>query len=410
MPSLALSPERYTCASVSYKFASVPVLSKLQKSDPSSVSLRYMQLSSAREAVVLQTCNRFEVYTYSDDPSLTSRKLGELLASEAGLERVVVCTGMDSARHLFRVASSLDSMIVGEQEVLGQVSEALDAALSSGAAGPMLKLLFERAVRTGRRVRMETGISRGPVSIARIAVSEALRDLDPRKIRVVVVGAGRVGTMLAKYLRDAGISMATIVNRTVEKAERLALELGFEYAGLDRLPGLLRSADLVFIATSASTRLLTRGMLPARHMIIFDLSTHGNVDPGIAQSVGITLKTIDDLRDVADENRRRRFAEAVKAGKIIEEELEALERSLAALAANEVLAPIMERAERIRRTELSRAIRLLDCDDRGVEVLDAMSRAMMNKIMAPLIETVKRAAAEGELSLVEALKRSLDGS
>ena len=360
--------------------------------------------------MILQTCNRFEVYTYSDDPSLTSRKLGELLASEAGLETVVVCTGMDSARHLFRVSSSLDSMVVGEQEVLGQVSEALDIALSSGAAGPMLKLLFERAVRAGRRVRMETGISRGPVSIARIAVSEALRDLDPRRARVVVVGAGRVGTMVARYLRDAGVSAVTIVNRTVGKAERLALELGFDYSGLDSLSDLLRSADLVFIATSAPMRLLTKDMLPGRRMMIFDLSTHGNVDPEVGRSVGVTLRTIDDLRDLADENRRRRLAEAIKAGRIIEEELEALERSLATLAANEVLAPIMERAENIRRAELSRAIRLLDCDDRETEVLDAMSRAIVNKIMAPLIETVRRAAAEGELSLVEALKRSLDGS
>jgi len=269
----------------------------------------------------------------------------------------------------------------------------------------MLRLLFERAVRAGRRARSETGISRGSVSVARLAVEEITNRL-PRESRVLVVGAGRVGSSIASYLKAAGFSDVSIANRTFERAASLASRLGYRALPLEDLERALRSADAVVVAVSSPFPLITREMMPPSDVLVLDISIPGAVERPSGQPT-VELLTIDSLLGLAEENRRRRAIEAEDASRIALEEEEEFEDYLRRMAADEVVRSFMERAESIRAAELERAVRILGWEDRR-EVLEAMTKAIINKVSAPVIEVMRDAGRRGDRDLLELLRSAFE--
>ncbi|MGC9190169.1 MAG: glutamyl-tRNA reductase, partial [Conexivisphaera sp.] len=335
----------------------------------------------------------------------SSSRLRRLIGRRAG-DEVYMLLGQEAVLHLFRIASGLESMVVGEYEILSQVRDALLRSSSAGSAGPMMKALFERAIRAGRRARSETGISRGSTSVARLAAEEISRRF-PRGSRVLVVGAGHMGSSIASYLRDAGFTDVIIANRSFDRAASLASRLGYRAIQLDDLGRAMRSADAVVVAVSSPSPVITEDMIPSSDVLLLDISIPGAVERSTSHPPS-QLLTIDDLVGLAEENRRRRIVEAEEAGRVAAEEAVSFEDYLRDMAADDVIRSFMEKAESIRSAELERAMRILGMDDRA-EVLEAMTKAIVNKVSAPIIEALRDAGRRGDRELLERLKAVFDG-
>lgn len=357
-------------------------LRALSRSIPSGVGL-----------VVLQTCNRVEVYFHGSYEE-TLRRLVETLE---GLGRDVGrwrrLRGGEVVRHLFRVAAGLESLSVGENEVLGQVREAYRGWLRRGRVDQELSALFERALRVGKRVRRETGLSKGKVGVYSLAVSYASQRLDLRSARVGVVGAGEVCSKLVKMLHDLGVGHVTVLNRTVSRARRLAEKYGYSYAPLS-LEGLT-GFDVVFSAITRPGRVRVSGP-----RLVVDLSV-----PPVFEGENVVF--LDELRELASKNAEARIGEVGKAEAIIREEEEKFARHLRERLADSYIAKIMGRIEDIRTREVRRALSVLRARGVGAEacsdVLDALTRAIVNKTFYRVLEDIRLLTYQGDMEHVEYL-------
>lgn len=366
------------------------------------------------EIVILATCNRFEIYAYTSNPDelLTHARsfLGHLW------DKALVLHGMDAVRHLFRVAAGLESMIVGETEILSQVRKAYDYARDNAYAGRLLGLLFSRAIHVGKRVRSETRISVGNVGFPGAAVRLAERifnSLDDKM--VVVVGAGEAGKIVATLIRERyKNARIVIVNRTVERALELAKLVGGEGYGLEMLPTLLEKADVVFIAvTTREPVLQARHVERARsRLVVIDISVPSAVDENAKKK--IRYYGLEDVKRVVNEIVAKRLAEVPKAERIVEEELQVFRRLWARRAADEAIREVMRYAEKVVEEEIAEALSRLHgmgFDGAATGVIEAMARSLAKKLLRPLIVYMHETAQVGEYDVIadvsEAFRREL---
>ena len=375
----------------------------------------YSALSGAAPGlVVLSTCNRFEVYWYGEEVDGVSSMLREFFLGRTGidvLECASIVHGEEVARHLFRVASGIESLMVGENEILLQVRQAAEEAARRGMLDPFLKLLFHRAVVSGRRARMETRISAGATSIPLVAARLAEEELGGLEGRtVVVVGAGEAATIMAESMAKRGPGRLIIVNRTPARARRLAERLGAEWGGLELLPCLLEEADAILVAAGGrvlDSATLDRYAKPG--LLIIDIS----MPPAVEGSPKATIRWIDHLKPIAEKNRRLREAEIPKVERIVEEEVSVFKKLVRRKAADEVLARIMERAETIRRRELERAFQALSSRSAALDgagfIVEAMSRSIVRKILQPVFNAAREAAEKGDFKRLELMLKVLGG-
>ncbi|HXS83521.1 MAG TPA: glutamyl-tRNA reductase [Methylomirabilota bacterium] len=286
------------------------------------------------EAVVVSTCHRTELYyraSVAGDDARAEALWGARFA-DVGVDPVRL-VGRDAAEHLFRVAAGLESLVLGEAEVLGQLRTALKGAQRTGCARPFLSRVFHAALRFGGRARHETGIGAGALSIASAAVrllSEEGHDLS--RLTVLVVGAGTMGLKAARHLKAVGVGRLVILNRTIERACEAARELGVEYAGLDELPSQLAAADAVVAAAQVEHPLLLPALLGSRSaydstpLTLIDLSLPRAIDPGCAAFPGVQLHNLADLEGVVTANRKRRETDIPRVEILLRHELEHLAR------------------------------------------------------------------------------------
>lgn len=365
------------------------------------------------EAVLLSTCNRTEVYAKATlfHPGIDDVR--HFLAETAGLDpdslADLLYTFHDDAAvtHLFAVAAGLDSMIIGEHEILGQVREAWRAADGEGTAGPLLSRTFRQAIEVGKRARTETEIGRHAVSISSAAVTlaaERLGTLEGR--RVLVVGAGDVGQRMAVALAGAGVGEVVVANRTLRRARTLAERVGGRAIGLDDVPTALADADVVLSSTGAEHVLIERSAIEDamrrrndRAMLVVDVAVPRDVDPGVAQVFGVTLLDIDALRALGEQSLQQRRAEIGRVREIIADELDRyrLERSAREVAP--LVTALRRRAEELRLGELDR-VGAEHADDPELRArLDAVTRGLVNKLLHEPTVRLKDAAgtARGDL-------------
>jgi glutamyl-tRNA reductase len=291
-------------------------------------------LPSVREAALLSTCNRVEIYAAVEDADRAAAGLGEVLASRAGVTSLELGAHLyerrdvEAVQHLFRVASSLDSLVLGEPQILGQTKQAHEAALRGGSAGAVLNACFQRAFRVARRVRRETEIARNPVSVSSVAIELARRvfgDFAGRQL--LVVGAGKMSELAARTLRTHG-AIVMVTNRTRARADELARRFGAKVSDWSDLPGALTAADIVIASTGAQRPVLTHAMLAqvqrarrGRPLFLLDIAVPRDVEPEAGSLSGIYLADIDDLQKVAAEHREGRKSEAAEAEVIVEQEV-----------------------------------------------------------------------------------------
>jgi glutamyl-tRNA reductase len=362
------------------------------------------------EAFVVSTCNRVEVFVQAEAEEaargfFTSR-------TEQAADHLYVKAGADAVRHLFRVAASLDSMVVGEQQILGQVKEAYGLASGVQAAGSYMSRLCNRAFATAKRVRTETAIGRGATSMSQVAVElveKIFGDLKGRAI--LLVGAGKMGALSAKALRVLGADRVLVTNRSTERGQQLADQVAGVFRPWAELEQLLVEADVVIVSTGAPTFVLTADMVRAakrkrrhRNLCLIDLAVPRNVDPACAELDDVFGYDVDDMQKVVDSSHQARQEEALSAEAIVEAEVIAFTRERETRAALPVLVTLRQRAEQIARQEAERTLAKAGgvLDERARASIEAMAQAIVNKLLHLPTVKLKAAAATGESALAGA--------
>jgi glutamyl-tRNA reductase len=373
-----------------------------------------VQSENLAEVVVLSTCNRTEIYARSTRFHPAVQDVLDFLTSLSSSDPIDfaehVYTYHDEATvaHLFGVAAGVDSMIIGEGEILGQVREAWLIAEHEGTTGQMLSRVFRQAVKVGKRSRTETAIGRNAVSISSAAVAVAAERLGTLAGRtVLVLGAGDVGEGMAIALAGAGVGDVVVANRTPARAIALAKRVGGRSIGLEAVPAALEVADVLLASTAATDVLLARDEIEAvmrrrdgRALLVVDVAVPRDIDPGVGEIFGVTLLDIDDLRGFAEQSLAQRRQEVVNVRRVITDELERyrLERSVREIAP--LITALRVRGEDVRLGELERfRSRLGALDPETREAIEALSKGIVNKLLHDPTVVVKDAAgtARGEL-------------
>jgi glutamyl-tRNA reductase len=359
------------------------------------------------EAMVVSTCNRVECYVYGESLEEARRFFLERTADAEG--HLYVHSGRDAVRHLFRVAASLDSMVVGEPQILGQVKESYGLAAAAQSAGAFVSRLCNRAFATAKRVRSETEIARGAGSVSQVAVELVEKIFgDLRGRSVLLVGAGKMGALSAKALRDLGADRVLVTNRSPEKARVLALEIGATAEPWEGLTSLLALADVVIVSTGAPTYVITQDLAAhvmktrrGRSICLIDLAVPRNVDPVCGEQDNVFAYDIDDLQKVVVQTHTARAEEALRAEAIVEAEVTAFAQERETRAALPVLAELRRRAEQIARVEADRTLSHLGTklDEKGRKSVEAMAQAIVNKLLHGPTARLKEAAASGDSDL-----------
>ena len=351
-------------------------------------------------AAIINTCNRLELYLAGiHEPEAA---LG-FLASELGVDRELVqrhfrvTYGADAVRHLYAVASGIDSMVIGETEVLGQVRAAFSATVAAGADSAVLSRLFHTAIRTGRRVRTETEIGHHTVSVSSISVQQArLHHDDLQHATVLLLGAGEAGRLAARALVEHGVGDLLVVNRTPERAEAVASELGGRTLTLDRLIEALRQADIAIAAADAPEPLVTQTTVAAamatrmaRPLLIVDIGMPRDCEAAVADVPGVTYYDLDDLQAIAAEHHAARAGELEHVTAIIEEEAANFLGWWDQLQVIPSIAAITERAEQLRAAEVTKSLRRMGLTDEQQTHLDTLTKAIVRQVLHDPITTLR---------------------
>ena len=395
---------RPTVVGISYRTAPVEAREQVALADE-ALRLAHRRLAQQTgQAVILSTCNRTEFYTLTDSPGDAQDAVAQLLREDAGVGYTALESYFythhqeDAARHLFRVACSLDSMIVGESEVLRQVREAFAAATEAGTVRAPLTRLFHQALRVGKRARSETEIGRNALSVSHACVELARRTLgDLRGLRALVVGTGEAGKLAAMALHRAGVGRLTVTNRSLGPAEALAGLLGGEAAPMERLASALTEVDIVVSCTGAPAYVLTEDQVAeamreraGRPLFVLDIAVPRDVAPEVASVPGVRLADIDDLEGLARSNREKREMEAGRVEAIVEEEVGRFREWWNVQDTLPTVAALEREAENLRRQETVRALRRLrHLSPEDQAAVEDMSRALVRKLFHKPFTTLK---------------------
>jgi glutamyl-tRNA reductase len=362
------------------------------------------------EAFVVSTCNRVEVYVLAECDA-PARGFFTARSAEASAH-LYARSGVDAIRHLFRVSASLDSMVVGEQQILGQVKEAYGLASAAQAAGSYVSRLCNRAFATAKRVRTETGIGRGATSMSQVAVELVEKIFGDLKGRAILLaGAGKMGCLSAKALAALGADRILVTNRSAERGLALAHQVKGTFREWEELPRLLVEADVAIVSTGAPTYVLTKAMIQTamkarrhRSLCLIDLAVPRNVDPTAASLGDVFAYDVDDMEKVVAATQEARRGEALRAEAIVEAEVMAFAKERDTRAALPVLAQLRRDAERIARAEAERTLAQVGAklDERGRKSVEAMAQAIVNKLLHGPTARLKEAASSGDGALAGA--------
>ena len=377
--------------------------------------------SSAAESVVLSTCNRSEIYVASGAPQQARTEIVQFLTdyhqlpAETFSPHLFSFNDAEAARHLFRVAAGLDSLVVGEPQILGQVKDAFQAASERRCTGPVLSKLFHWSFNVGKRVRTETALGEGAVSISFAAVALARKifgRLNGR--RVLVVGAGEISTLTAQHLRAHGVGEIVITSRTIAHAEALAASVGGQAVPWDHIESALANADIVVTATGSQRPIITRGQIEAvtgrrrrDPLFIIDVAVPRDVESAVGDIEQVFLYNVDDLQSVVQENLSRRTAEIERAEAIVADEVTKFTMWQRSRGAVPTIVALRERFDSIRRSELQRLDgKLAGLPPETRTLFDQVTRLMVEKLLLEPTEQLKALPdEETQVAYTEAVNR-----
>jgi glutamyl-tRNA reductase len=410
---------------LSHRTATVDVREQVALADEhlDDANRRLCSLEGIDEAAVICTCNRVEVVACTSRPEVPIDQIVGLLGAGSSNGAVdldphlYVHRGREAVRHLFRVASSLDSMVVGEPQILGQLKEFYTRAASTGATGAVLHRFFHKAFSVAKRVRTETGVAGRAVSVSSAAVELASKIFDHLEDKTaMLIGAGKMGELAARHLLAHGVGGMIVTNRTFDRAVELAREFQATPVPFERFARYLPMADIVIGSTASPGFVLTEPMLGEalrerkyRPIFCIDLSVPRNFDPRINEMDNVYLYDIDDLGQVAEDNLEERAREAEKAEHLVGEEVETFWRWLEQLEVVPTIVALRQKVEAIRRGELQKTLNSWKgLSDAEREALDSLTTAIVNKILHTPITRLKQKDQRTEAFYVDATRRLFD--
>jgi glutamyl-tRNA reductase len=409
---------------ITHKTARVMLMEAVAFKEKTQALAELHAMDGVEECLYLQTCNRIEIYLVAEEAQNTAALAKELFAKRAGehtaeaFKAIETSFDNDAFNHLLRVTSGMESMVIGEDQILNQAWDAYLEADNAKTLGPVLKHLFNRAMTVGRRVRNETGINKGAVSVGSAAVELAvtlLGNLEDKKI--LVMGAGEIGTLVSKALARRCLSPIFIANRTYDRAVKLAEDLSGKAVKFDKFDEVMVDADVVICSTSAPHYLLTKEIMSRlmkqrknkAPMIIIDISNPRNVEKAVNEVGGAKLYNIDDLQMIADKNKAQREKAIEKAQTILNQELPILEDDMRSLSVRLIISDLLSQAEQIRQRELLTAIGMMgNLDERQKGVLNDLTSILLKQTFIPIVENLRVAAKNGDRQAIEVAAKLFD--
>ena len=385
---------------VDHTLADIETMEKVSKDLKDLFSTLKEQID-IKEYIEINTCNRYEYFLYTDD----------CIDFDLDCENkyIIIQYSDDAVLHLFRMTSGLESMIIGEDQILGQVKDSKRKSEREGHCGKKLDAVFTKAIHVGQVVRNKTKINQGSISIGSAAVDlaeEHLGDLQDKN--VLVIGAGKMGTLVAKALAEKNLKAIFVANRTYYKAIKLAEELEGEAILFDNLEEKLINADLVISSTGAPHAIINKERLLKvfdekipKKMVFIDIANPRDIEEDVKE-LGIDLFNIDDLRGIAEKNKKLREREVIEAEKIIESEFDLLKESFNLIEINSLLGNLRESMEEIRQRESQKGIVKLNAvDAKDIKTIDKMTQSIVNKIFYDISENIRKTAKNNDEDIIK---------
>jgi glutamyl-tRNA reductase len=399
-------------ARITFKKSPIHVLEKFAFKDMPNACLTFKKNSSVSECVIIQTCNRIELFAASDNPNID--KIKSTWASLTGQEESVfrdtleVCENKDAYEHLLKLTSGLESLVVGEEQILGQIKESISVARQTRASGKRLNKLFDRSIRIGTRIRNSTGIGRGGISLGSMAVKLAEENVDDIKSKhVLLIGTGEAATMVAKSLKKRGYTF-NVTSRTVERSIGFSQTLGGSPIKFEEVLSGFSNYEIIFVATTAPYFLVTFDKMKdaiknkKSGVMILDLSNPRTVDEKVATIPGIKLMNIDQIAEMIDKNMKKRKDKISTVENIISEEVPVIEATMKRLDAEPLVKDVFTNANSMRIKELQKALHMLgETDEKRIKIIDELTKAVVESIVSTPMNNLRRASEQGSSELLE---------
>jgi glutamyl-tRNA reductase len=414
---------RYIVLGINHKYAPLEVRERLAYPDRRvPAALRHFAgAADATESVLVSTCNRVELYAFTESEDAQARLI-QALAADHNLspewlgKYCYFHRGLDAVEHLLRVCGGVDSLVLGETQVLNQVKRAYLLAQSENFTGKALNSLFHRAFHVAKRLHSETGISQGQVSVSSVGVRFVQRVFDQLSDKtVLLLGAGEVGELTLTHLREQGIGRTVVVSRTLDRARAVAERFNGDAVPYDLLPDYLEDADILITQTSAEGRIVTRKQLQQsqkargyKPVFVLDLAVPRDVEESASDLEGVFLYNVDDLEQVVAENAIERSNELEACAAIVREEAEGFVATAQTYAAGPLIAELRAKAAQVKEAELDRLLsRLSDLPVEKKDEIAAFSERLLNKLLHPQIQGIREEAARGDSESVRRLATAL---
>ena len=393
---------------VDHTLADIETMEKVSKDLKKLFSTLKEQID-IKEYIEINTCNRYEYFLYTDDYNE--------LDLDCENKYVIIQYSDEAVLHLFRMTSGLESLIIGEDQILGQVKDSKRKSEKEGHCGKKLDAVFTKAIHVGQVVRNKTKINQGSISIGSAAVDLAEENLgDLQDKNVLVIGAGKMGTLVAKALAEKNLKAIFVANRTYYKAIKLAEELDGEAILFDNLEEKLLNADLVISSTGAPHAIINKARLLKvfdekipKKIVFIDIANPRDIEEDVKE-IGIDLFNIDDLRGIAEKNKKLREKEVIEAEKIIKNEFDLLKESFNLIEINSLLGSLRESMEEIRQRESQKGIvKLNSIDAKDIKTIDKMTQSIVNKIFYDISENIRKTAKNNEKDYIRICEMILKG-
>ena len=399
-------------ARITFRKSPIHVLERFAFKDLSDAYLSFKKHASISECVIIQTCNRIELFTASDNHDV--HKIKKTWASLTGLEEnafadtLEICDNHDAFEHLLKLTSGLESLVVGEEQILGQIKESIAVARNTKASGKRLNKLFDTSIRIGIRIRNSTGISKGGISLGSMAVKLAEENVDDIKSKnVLLIGTGEAATMVAKSLNKRGYEFH-VTSRTVERAIGFSQTLGGKPIKFEDVLSAFDNYEIIFVATIAPYFLITFDKMiesmknKKSGMMILDLSNPRTVDEQVATIPGIKLMNIDQIAEMVDKNMTKRKEKVSTVQNIISEEVPIIEATMKRLDAEPLVKDVFTNADSMRIKELQKALQMLgETDEKRIKIIDELTKAVVESIVSAPMNNLRKASEQGNPDLLE---------
>ena len=406
-------------ARVTFRKSPVHILEKFTFKDLEQAHFRFKEHSGLSECVILQTCNRVELFGTGKD--FDFEKIKKTWASLAGLdensfkENLEFCENKDAYHHLLQLTAGLDSMVVGEEQILGQIKNSITEARQAKFSGQHLNTLFDKAIRIGTNVRNSTGISKGGISIGSMAVKLAEENVDNLKSKqILLIGTGESATLVAKSLKKRGYPFL-VSSRTLERSKAFAETIGGIPIRFEDVLNRFSQFDVLFVATAAPYFLVTYERIQnaikekEMGMMILDLSNPRTVDENVAKISGIKLMNLDQIAEMVDKNMRTRMGKVSTAQNIINEELPIVEASMKRLDAEPMVKEVFQKIDIKREKELKKALQMLgETDEAKIKIIDELTRAVVESIVSEPMNNLRKETEQGNPDVLEIASKLFD--